>query len=140
MLPSTAPTENTDDSSSSDRILILGAGYGGLRVAQLLTKQLDGGERPEIALIDRHPYHQVITELPIAASGRYTQADVEIPLQKLVEDAQVRLIQAEVTSLDLANHRVLPANGPFAYGTLVIALGSVTAFYGVPGLQEHASP
>ena len=138
MLPSTAPTENTDDSSSSDRILILGAGYGGLRVAQLLTKQLDGGDRPEIALIDRHPYHQVITELPIAASGRYTQADVEIPLQKLVEDGQVRLIQAEVTSLDLADHRVLTATGPLAYGTLVIALGSVTAFYGVPGLQEHA--
>ena len=138
MLPSTAPTENTDDSSSSYRILILGAGYGGLRVAQLLTKQLDGGDRPEIALIDRHPYHQVITELPIAASGRYTQADVEIPLQKLVEDGQVRLIQAEVTWLDLADHRVLTATGPLAYGTLVIALGSVTAFYGVPGLQEHA--
>ena len=80
----------------------------------------------------------MITELPVAAGGRSTQSDIEIPLQKLVEDKHVQLIQAEITSLDLANRRVITAIGSFEYGTLVIALGSVTAFFGVPGLEDHA--
>lgn len=138
MSPRPAPAGNAANLPSSERILILGAGYGGLRVAQMLSKRLDRDDRPEIALVDRNPYHQVITELPVAASGRYAQSDVEIPLQKLVEDEHVQLIQAEITSLDLANRRVVTATGPLEYGTLVITLGSVTAFFGVPGLEDHA--
>ena len=55
-----------------------------------------------------------------------------------MKDKHVQLIQAEITSLDLANRRVVTATGPVEYGTLVIALGSVTAFFGVPGLEDHA--
>ena len=138
MSPAAEPSAATDDAAPSDRILILGGGYGGLRAAQELGRYLVGSDALEIALIDRHPYHQVITELPVAATGRQQRAHFEYPLGELLAKAHTRLIEAEVAAIDLQTRQVRTAWGTVSYGTLIIALGSVTAFYGVPGLAEHA--
>jgi NADH dehydrogenase FAD-containing subunit len=56
----------------SNRILILGAGYAGLRCAQVLSKYFVDPGSPEVMLVDRNDYHQIITQLPEAVSGRLT--------------------------------------------------------------------
>lgn len=132
------PLLSEEDAAPSSRILILGAGYAGLRVAQTLGKMLDEREAPELVLVDRYSYHQIITELPVAASGRIGQEDVALPLDQLLQRARVRFIQAEIGRIDLEARQVITTRGRISYGTLVVALGSVTAYYGVPGLVEHA--
>lgn len=127
------------DAEPSDRVLILGAGYAGLRCAQTLGKIFDDLRTdPEIVLLDRYSYHQIITELPEAASGRIGQDDVALPLETLLRRAKVRLEQAEVGRIDIDAAQVVTTRGTISYGTLVVAVGSVTAFYNVPGLAESA--
>jgi NADH dehydrogenase FAD-containing subunit len=53
-------------------VVILGSGYAGLRVAQQLERSAGESGAPEVLLVDRHPYHQIITNLPQAAGGRAT--------------------------------------------------------------------
>ncbi|HVC79542.1 MAG TPA: NAD(P)/FAD-dependent oxidoreductase [Chloroflexota bacterium] len=132
------PALPDDDGQPSNRILILGAGYGGLRCAQALSKYLDDPGAPEVVLIDRNSYHQIITQLPEAVSGRLSADDVAVPFSELLKHSRVRFIQAGARELDLANQCVVTNRGILSYGTLVIALGSVTAYYGVPGLAEYA--
>lgn len=132
------PQLDSTDAATSNRIVILGAGYGGLRLAQVLGKMLDEGDAPEVVLIDRYSYHQIITELPVAAAGRITQDDVALPLDDLLKRSRARFLQAEVQRIDIEAREVVTTRGEIGYGILVVALGSVTAFYGVPGLYEHA--
>ena len=126
------------DAAPTDRILILGAGYAGLRCAHALGTYLGAGDAPEVLLVDRHPYHQLITELPAVAGGRSGTDDVALPLERLLGHARVRLAQAEVERIDLQGRQVVTARGTIGYGTLVVAVGSTTAFYGIRGLAEHA--
>lgn len=126
------------DAAPSDRILILGAWYAGLRCAHALGTYLDAGDAPEVLLVDHHPYHQLITELPAVAGGRTATDDVALPLERLLKHARVRLAQAEVERIDLQGRQVVTARGTIGHGTLVVAVGSTTAFYGIRGLAEHA--
>lgn len=126
------------DAVPANRILILGAGYAGLRCARDLGRSLDAPGAPEVMLVDRHRYHQIITELPVAAAGRIGSDDVALPLDQLLTRARVRFEQAEVEHIDLRGKQVVTTRGALSYGTLVVAVGSTTAFYGVPGLAEHA--
>jgi NADH dehydrogenase len=50
----------------------------------------------------------------------------------------VRFIQAEVQHINLDHNLIATTRGNISYGTLVVAVGSITAFYGVPGLAEYA--
>jgi NADH dehydrogenase len=118
--------------------VIVGAGYGGLRCAQALSKYLDDANAPEVVLLDRFSYHQIITELPVAAGGRMDAKDVTVPLDDVLRKSSVRIEQAEVERINLEHGIVVTTRGALAFSTLVVALGSVTAFYGVPGLAESA--
>jgi NADH dehydrogenase len=126
------------DAAPSSRVLILGGGYGGVRAAQELGKSLHTPDDPALALIDNHPYHQIITELPHAVTGRRSGADLEYPLGELLARGRARFIQTDVQSIDAAHQLVTTVDGAISFGTLLVALGSTTAFYGIPGLQEHA--
>jgi NADH dehydrogenase len=129
------PPAQEQDSFPSGRILILGGGYAGVHAAQRLGKYL---EVPDIVLVDHAPVHEIVTELPYVAGGRRGVRDVEYPLATLLAKAHASFVQAEVRAIDPANATVITSQGTLSYGSLVIALGSVTAFHGVPGLAEHA--
>lgn len=124
--------------STGSRILILGAGYAGLRCAQVVSKYLADPGAPEVVLVDRNSYHQIITQLPEAVSGRLATDEVAVPLAELLKRTPVRFRQAEVREIDLDGKRVVTSEGILTYTTLVVALGSVTAYYGVQGLKDHA--
>ena len=57
------------NAGSSGQVVVAGAGYAGLHVALRLTAKLRDHPQMELTLVDRHDYHQVITELPRVASG-----------------------------------------------------------------------
>ena len=66
--------------------MIAGAGYAGLHVALRLTAKLRGKPEVELTLVDRHDYHQVITELPRVAAGTRAADAVRIPIQDMLAD------------------------------------------------------
>ena len=60
---------NASTAGSSGQIVVAGAGYAGLHVALRLAAKLRNHPEMELTLVDRHDYHQVITELPRVAAG-----------------------------------------------------------------------
>ena len=124
-----------------EEIVILGAGYGGLHVAQRLSSLLRDAPTEampaHILLVARQPRHQLTTELPRLVSGQRPDGDFEIDFGRLLDDRRVRFLQAEVTAIRPADRRVETAAGPIDYRYLVIALGSVSNEFGIPGVREH---
>lgn len=116
--------------------VIAGAGYAGLHVALRLAARLR--QYPEVALtlVDRHDYHQVITELPRVAGGTRAADAVRIPLEDVLA-TRVRFVRTEITGFDLAGRQLLTATGPIGWTRLVLALGSRPNDFAIPGLAER---
>src|SRR5262249_14931631 len=121
---------------SSGQIVVAGAGYAGLHVALRLTAKLRNHPAVELTLVDRHDYHQAITELPRVAGGTRAADAVRIPLQDMLAE-RVRFVQTEITGFDLAGRRLLTEAGPIGWRRLVLALGSRPNDFSIPGLAQH---
>ena len=122
---------------SSGHIVIAGAGYAGLHAALRLTARLRDDPGMELTLVDRHDYHQALTELPRVAGGTRAADAVRIPFQDVLA-ARVRFVQTEIKGFDLAGRRLLTGAGPIGWGRLVLALGSRPNDFAIPGLAERA--
>ncbi|HKJ70733.1 MAG TPA: NAD(P)/FAD-dependent oxidoreductase [Gammaproteobacteria bacterium] len=122
------------------RILILGAGYAGLRAALDLGHARGRGQLPpetEIVLVERAECHRVIFWMHQVAAGTLAGDDACIDYAGLPLD-QVTLERAEVRRIDPDAGMVATSAGELGYDRLVLALGSVPALPGIPGLAEHA--
>jgi NADH:ubiquinone reductase (H+-translocating) len=127
---------NVSTDGSSGQIVVAGAGYAGLHVALRLTAKLRDHPAMGLTLVDRHDYHQVITELPRVAGGTRAADAVRIPLQDMLA-TRVRFVQTEVTGFDLGDRRLLTGAGPIGWWRLVLALGSRPNDFAIPGLAQR---
>jgi NADH dehydrogenase len=125
------------DSSTSrvPRVAIVGAGFAGLWAAQGLASRHD----LDVTLLDRNNYHTFYPLLYQVAAAELGPTEIAYPVRSILRDAGcVRFRMAEVRGLD-AERRILDTtDGPMAYDVAILALGSVPAFFGVPGAEEHA--
>ena len=128
---------STSTSGSGGRIVVAGAGYAGLHVALRLTAKLRDNPVVELTLVDRHDYHQALTELPRVAAGTRAADAVRIPLQDVLAE-RVRFVQAEISGFDLPGRRVLTGAGQIDWSRLVLALGSRPNDFAIPGLAQRA--
>jgi len=128
---------NAPETTGGDRILIAGAGYAGLHVAARLAARLRSEPAIELTLVDRHDYHQALTELPRVAGGTRAADAVRIPLQDVLA-ARVHFVRTDVDGFDLDGRRLRTGAGPIGWGRLVLALGSRPNDFAIPGLAERA--
>ncbi len=122
------------------RILILGAGYGGLNTALHLEKRLSRSQQRdwEILLVDRHSYHQHIILLHEVAANSAPPEEAMVPLANLLRGKRISFMQGEVNAVDLEQGQVTFDSRQMDYHRLVIALGSETSFFGIPGAAENS--
>jgi NADH:quinone reductase (non-electrogenic) len=128
---------NADSAGSNEEIVVAGAGYAGLHVALRLTAKLRSTPEVELTLVDRHDYHQALTELPRVAGGTRAADAVRIPIQDMLA-TRVRFVQTEITGFDLDGRRLLTAAEPIGWTRLVLALGSRPNDFAIPGLAQRA--
>ena len=124
------------------RLLILGGGFGGVETARRLERLLRGRGDIEITLVSRDNFFLFTPMLHEVAASDVDITHIVSPLRALLRRA--RIIVGEVRFVDLAQRRVVVSHGldphehQLEYDHLVIALGSTTNFYGLPGLADHA--
>lgn len=135
--PHTSETETAYD-ESRHRILILGAGFGGLKTALELDRQLRQESGTSILLIDRNNDLLFAPLLWIVANGRANPSDVMVPVRAFQHRRGFHVLYADVTGVNLEKRTVTTSAGSRPYDYLVIALGSKTAIPDLPGLCEHA--
>ena len=120
----------------SKKIVVLGAGYAGVLIAKKLEKKLKG-QPVEIFLIDKNPFHTMLTELHEVAAWRVDESSIRIDLGKIFAERNVNIVLDEITSADYDNNRLVGKVGTYDYDYLVMASGCKPTFFGVPGAQEH---
>ncbi|MDD2579256.1 MAG: NAD(P)/FAD-dependent oxidoreductase [Eubacteriales bacterium] len=121
----------------SKRVLIVGAGYAGIEAALYLNRKARR-EDLDICLVDKNPYHTLLTELHEVAANRQDEESVRIPLREIFRDTKVRWTTDEIVSFDFDHNRAVGQREIYDYDYCIIAIGSSPAFYGINGLKEHA--
>lgn len=132
----------------SKNIVILGAGFAGLRCAQDLSRKLKNSSY-KIILIDKNDFHLFradLYEVATAYSGKVNKQfwddlkhAVGTPIKKIIDSKRIKFLQTEVLNIDKIKNEVLLANSQkIRFEYLVVALGSVVNFYGIPGAEKYA--
>lgn len=122
----------------SKKVVILGAGYGGLLAAINVRKYLNK-DQAEVTVVNKYPTHQIITELHRLAAGNVSEQAIAMPLTKLFKGKDINLKIATVESFSVDQKEVKLSDGSsLTYDALVVALGSITAYFGIPGLEENS--
>jgi sulfide:quinone oxidoreductase len=128
-------------SSEEKRILILGAGFGGLTAANLLQKNLSSlspSVEYQISIIDQKDYFMMGLVNLWILSGTRTFKDSKIALNRL-ENKGIRYLNDKVTGIDIASKTVTikESNLQLKYDYLIIALGADNSFEEVKGFLEN---
>jgi NADH dehydrogenase len=123
--------------SDSPRVVILGAGFGGLGAMRELKKA-----PAAVTLLDRNNYHTFLPLLYQVATAELDESEVAFPAREMLHGRQDwRFRQANVTGIDLQKRQVIAESGePAPYDYLVVGLGAQVNFFGTPGAAEHAFP
>jgi len=121
------------------RVVILGAGFGGLEAAKTL------GRAPvEVTIIDRQNYHCFQPLLYQVATAALSPAEVAWPIRHILRRQQnATVYMADVTGIDFAAHAVSTKSGSFPFDFLIVATGATHSYFGhddwaalAPGLKR----
>jgi NADH dehydrogenase len=124
-----------DDVHPVPRVVVVGAGFGGLQCAKALR------DKPvDVVLVDRRNYHLFTPLLYQVASCLLNPSEITAPVRKIFRHARnVRYREGDVTGVDFDNRSVELADGArLDYDYLVLSTGSVTNYYGNEAVREHA--
>ncbi|MGA9996153.1 MAG: NAD(P)/FAD-dependent oxidoreductase [Pyrinomonadaceae bacterium] len=124
------------------RILILGGGFAGMEAARYLDRTVAKRSDVEVTLVSRENFSLFTPMLHEVIASDLEPSDICNPLRKLLR--RVTVLNGEIESIDLVARRVTISYGiselrrELAFDYLVLALGSETNYFGIPGVAERA--
>jgi NADH dehydrogenase len=119
-------------SSTRPRVVILGAGFGGLHAAKALAKKAD------VTVVDRHNFQTFLPLLYQVSTAGLAADHVVHPVRGALRGTGIKFRMGSPISVDHKNKTVkLDSSEVLEFDHLVVALGSSTADFGVPGVTEH---
>lgn len=131
--------QQDDNGSQRPRVVIVGAGFGGLSAARALGKA-----RADVTVIDRHNYHLFQPLLYQVATAALSPADIAWPIRAILRrQSNTKVVLGEVTGVDPHRGAVIMGNREIPYDFLVLATGATHAYFGhmdwpafAPGLKS----
>ena len=128
--------------SSPIHIMILGGGFGGVYAAMALDKTLAGNPNILVTLVNQENFFLFTPMMHEVAACDLDVTHIVNPIRKLLK--HVQFFEGEVRAIDLEGRTVTVSHGfdhhchTMPYDHLVLALGSVTNFFGMAGLRDHS--
>ncbi|HSK24378.1 MAG TPA: NAD(P)/FAD-dependent oxidoreductase [Egicoccus sp.] len=120
-------------------VVVIGGGFGGLRLARALSTRAARRAGVRVTLIDRHNHHTFQPLLYQVATAGLQPQDIGISLRAALRRRGVALRMGEVVDIDPFRRTVHLADGGWVgYDRLVLAVGAIADDFGVPGVAEHA--
>ncbi len=120
----------------SIHVVIIGGGYGGIRALQSLSKY----PNITLTLIDKHPYHNLQTEVYDFMANKVDMSHIMIDLPSLIKSfASATFLCEEIRTIDTHAHHIHTPSGTIGYDQLILATGSRTYFpHFIQGLRTYA--
>lgn len=120
------------------QILILGGGYAGVAAGKKLHKIFKNDDSVEITLIDRKPYHTLMTELHEVAGHRTEPDAIQVDLRTIFAGRKVKVVTDSITNVDLEGKKLVSEKKTYKFDYLILACGSDSNSFGIEGVDEHA--
>ena len=120
--------------SDKPRVVIVGCGFGGLRLAQALRKA-----PVQVVVVDRNNYHNFQPLLYQVATGALEADSIAYPIRKIFAgQSNLFFRMADVERIDPATNTLATNVGDIRYDYLVLATGSLTNFFGLASIERNA--
>lgn len=120
------------------KIVLLGAGYGGILTAKKLAKNFKKDDQISVTIIDKNSYHTMLTELHEVAAGRVPEEAIRIDLEKVFAGRKIEVVMDTIENIDFDNQVLAGQVSTYNYDYLVIGTGSKPTFFGCKGAEENA--
>ena len=115
------------------RVVILGAGFGGLTAARSLAKNC------EVTLIDKNNFQTFLPLLYQVSTAGLAADHIAYPIRSALRKSDIKFRMGTPISIDHKNKSIkIDSSEVFYFDYLVVALGSVTNDFGIPGVSQHA--
>ncbi|MCL1992857.1 MAG: NAD(P)/FAD-dependent oxidoreductase [Spirochaetes bacterium] len=125
----------------SKKIVVLGAGYAGVLIAKKLEKQIKKQNiDADVTIIDKNPFHTMLTELHEVAAGRVDESSIRIELKKIFANRNVNVVMDTIVDADYGGNVLKGEKASYNYDYLVMASGCKSTYFGVKGAAENAFP
>jgi NADH dehydrogenase len=137
--PRYASWEKPPYSEFEKKVLVVGGGFGGYTVATDLCKLTEGRDDVGVLVIARENYFTFWPMVPGIVSSDIDARNVAQPLSRALILAGASFRRATIVGID-AERKVAKAEGgiEFPYDQLIISLGGMPNFFGIPGVEEHS--
>jgi NADH dehydrogenase len=121
-----------EHTSGRPSVVIVGAGFGGLRVARGLRRA-----PVDVTILDRHNYHTFLPLLYQVATAGLEPEEIAQPVRRILHGTDnVRFRLATVEGVDLERRAVITDVGEVTYDYLVLAAGSATNYFGLDSMAQ----
>lgn len=124
--------------SEKKKILILGGGYGGVWAGKKLEKHFRHNPNVEITLVDKHPYHTLMTELHEVAGWRCEPESVQVSFKKIFGGKRINVVLDTIKKVDFEAKIAYSEKTQYPFDEIVVGVGAEPEFFGIPGIKENS--
>ncbi|WP_342648441.1 NAD(P)/FAD-dependent oxidoreductase [Mucilaginibacter sp. CSA2-8R] len=119
------------------KVVIVGGGFAGMNLA----KGLAGKKDVDVLLVDKHNYHLFAPLLYQVATSFIEASNISYPFRKMLQGKKnVRFYHGALKEVKADQNLIVTEYGTINYDVLVLALGTVTNYFGMENLEKHSMP
>lgn len=124
----------SENSVKRPHVVIVGAGFGGVKVAQTLADK-----NVDVTVVDKHNFHLFQPLLYQVSTACLATDEIAYPIRAFFrKHKNINFYMGEVTDFDLENKTVITSNGNIQYDYLVMAAGATTNYFGMKSVEENS--
>ncbi len=120
------------------KILILGGGYGGVWAGKILEKRFRKDPDVQITLVDKKPFHTLMTELHEVAGWRTEPESVQVNFRKIFGAKRIDIALDEILTVDFKGKKAVGKARTYDFDYIVVGAGAEPEYFNIPGVKENS--
>ena len=124
--------------AETKKILILGGGYGGVWAGKILEKHFRKNQNVQITLVDRKPFHTLMTELHEVAGWRTEPESVQVNFRKIFGAKRIDVVLDDIQSVDFKARKAVGKARGYDFDYIIVGAGGEPEYFNIPGVKDNS--